>query len=66
VRKKIKNFLKNYSNLYHFLELEKIHFTYFGVFENIYYFKSYRCFKKTYPKNMTFFKLENFDEAKDH
>jgi hypothetical protein len=61
-RKKIKKFLKNHSIVYHFLELEKIHFTYFGDFENISYFKSYRCFKKRYPKNIAFFKLENFNE----
>ncbi len=65
-KKKNKHFLKNHSNIYHFLELEKIHFTYFCVFENISYFKICRCFKKIYPKNMTFIKLENLDEAKDH
>jgi hypothetical protein len=49
-----------------FLELEKIHFNYFDDFENISYFKSYRCFKKRNPKNMSFFKLGNYDEAKEH
>ncbi len=36
---------------------------YFGVFKNISYIKSSRCFKKI-PKNMAVFKLENFDEDK--
>ena len=49
-----------------FSDLEKIHPSYFGVFEDFSYFKRYRCLNKRYPKNMTFYKLENFDETKGH
>jgi hypothetical protein len=56
-------FLKSHSNVNHFEELEKIHCTFFGVFKNISYFQSFRCFNKRYPKNL---KLENFYEPKGY